>query len=118
MGVGVAVITKSEFRSVSRVRLRLTVFTIGSAGAGGPAGTPGAPSALFASVLPVKLPYDRHSFLWKAKVFNGLFLKQTFPLIGFKSGGMIKSGAGAPGRLANSCVAMSVLRVPPVGGLD
>src|SRR5437660_12604222 len=105
-GVGVVEIAKSEFWSVSSVRRRLTVFVVGSAGAGGPAGVPGErvlwlsePKLL--SVFPVKLPYDRHSFRRNAARFAGLFLKQTFPLMGFNSGGMMKSGVGAPGRLAN-----------------
>ena len=34
-------------------------------------------------------------------------MKQTFPLMGFKSGGIMKSGWGAPGRFAKSWVAIN-----------
>ena len=44
-------------------------------------------------------------------------LKHTLPLIGLNNGGMMTSGRGAPGRLANSGVAIRVFSVPPVGGL-
>src|SRR5262249_57099279 len=113
-GVGRVVSWKSALVSVLTVRFRLTVLTIGRAGAGGPAAMKKLPP-LLTSVSLVKFPYERHSFRKKA-VFCGLFLKQTFPLIGFNSAGMMMSGVGAPGTFANSRVAISVLSVPPVGG--
>src|SRR4030095_7620251 len=116
LGVGVVLIVKSEFLLVSTVRRRLTVFMIGSAGAGGPAATFASKPPKLMPVLPVKLPYERHSFRANT-AFCGLFLKQTCPLIGFTNGGMITSGLGAPGRFANSWVAIRVFPCSEVGGL-
>ena len=40
-------------------------------------------------------------------IFSGLFVKHTFPLMGLRSGGIMKSGVGAPGRFAKSWVAIN-----------
>src|SRR5215467_12534887 len=101
IGVGAVVIAKSAFLLVSTLRRRLTVFMIGRAGAGGPTKTfPSKPPKLI-PVSPVKLPYERHSFR-RNTAFCKLFLKQTYPLIGFTNGEMITSNLDAPERLANS----------------
>ena len=36
-----------------------------------------------------------------------MFSKHTFPLMGLRSGGIMKSGVGAPGRFAKSWVAIN-----------
>ena len=85
-------------------RFRLTVFMIESAEVGGPKATP----ASLLPVVPVKLPYETQSFRRNALAFCVLFVKHTLPLIGFNRGGMMKLGTGAPGRFANSWVAINV----------
>src|SRR6185503_14363381 len=109
-GVGVGVIRNVAFGVEPKLvaefgRRRLTVFMIGRAGAGGP-------KLMSPAVEPVKAPYERQSFRENAKGFCVLFVKQTLPASGFKSGGMMKSGAGAPGRFANSCVASNTGELP------
>ena len=80
---------------------------MGNAGAGAPSTTVPLHPPESLPVDPVKLPYDTQSVRGKALPFCGLLVKHTLPPIGLTSGGMMKSGAGAPGRLANSCVAIS-----------
>ena len=110
VGVGVFWIENWEFSgsNVPGWRSRLTVLTTDRAAAAAPA----------PSVLPVKFPYDRQRLMENASAFSvPLPLKQTLPFTGFISGGMMRSGGGAPARSANACVAIST-RWMPLGGFS